>query len=792
MSKILPRVAAPLLVIVCCAALCAAESAPAPNTWTPLGDGTYPPPKGSWPALTGPGFLWLADRDCGVVAPILTETEGREGPGLRKISFESPKWEFVQGKTPSAPDLFDSPRGYVYLPGLKKILFLKQEWYWSSKRQPTAGWLVDPETAAWEPLLSPLNMSEVFEDYNPAASHAGINVPVGESVNKDGKRLPVWGALCYDPLNKEAVSFGGAGTWGRVSKTPETVAPGDWFYDEPAKRVRRLLPGEKPVTARRWFPSNCGTWLFSEADKQWKPVEQPLGQQPPTRILPGMAFDAGEKKIVMFGGDDLQKCYNDTWVYDCAKRSWSQVKTPVAPCARAGHALIYVPDQKVVLLAGGYAGGWAPLNDVWVFQTAAGTWTKLGLTLPTPAGHASGAYDPKRGLVVMAAFPQTRNNKSMPVLTLKLDLATAPKAAPDAPAEARAAYHCAGKNWGGRMPSECLTGDLAPGDPKAGLAAVAAQPANTWVLRKPPYVPPGRDWGSNVYDVRTHRAYAWGGGHSHYPGADVIEYGVDIDRWVGMADAANYNPVWLHGMVSGPPGISPGGWSLLPTHSRKSYGIDPTANALITYMGDVYDLKHRMFMTNIGITPGNFGVSSQISFVSTPHGLYAYSTDMLIKANVPAGKWDVFAKGGPKHDEHGHLCHDSKRNRLVYFTRDTLKVWVFDFATKQWSEDPVAGKAPAKACGDSTYIPELDAALLVLAEAKDGPEKLYFYKLAEHKWYSAPSEGDKFQFPNHEGRDYSPIYDPELKAVVRIKNRNRMEVAILRLDPATLKLTPLE
>lgn len=795
----MPRIALLLACAVLAGALVRASDAqPNPanspvNVWTPLGDGTYPPPKGNWPSLTGPAFLWLADRDCGVVAPMLTETEAKEGPGLRKISFENPKWEFAPGKTPATPDTFDSPKGYVYLPGLKKILFLKQEWWWSSKKQPTAGWLLDPESVAWEPLLSPLSMSDAFEDFNPSAK-AVLPVPVGEAANKAGKRVPVWGALCYDAHNKEAVSFGGGGVWGRMSADKEPVKPGDWIFDEAAKRVRRLTPDDSGVTsARRWYPSHCGTWTFSESTKSWKAIEQPLGRQPSARILPGMAYDSDAKKIVLFGGDDLTRCVGDTWVYDCASRAWSEVKPPVSPQARAGHALVYVPAQKTMLLVGGYGGNWTPLKDAWAFNTVKGEWTKLGLDLPAPAAHASADFDPKRGLVVLAAYPNPARNNKMPVFTLKLDVASAPKAPADAARDPKLDYHCKGKGWGSKLPDEYLAGDLAAKDPKAGLAAVAAQPANTWVLRKPPWVPPGRDWGSNLYDPRTHRAYAWGGGHSTYPGADVIEYDVGMDRWVGMADAPNYNPVWLHGMVSGPPGISAGGWSLLPTHSRKSYGIDVASNSLITYIGDVYDLKHRMFVTNIGVCPGKYGVASQVSFCSTPHGLYAYSTGTLAKANVAAGKWEEVVSGsGPKHDEHGHLCHDTKRDRLVYFARDTGEVWCFDFKAKQWAQEQLQGKPLVKAHGDSTYIPELDAALLVCTQDKAAPEQLYFYKLAERKWYTTPCTGDKFQFPNAAGRDFSPIYDPELKAVVRIKSCSRMEVAVLRLDPATLALTPLE
>lgn len=756
---------------------------PAPNSWTALNDGTFALPAQGWPNLTGPALCWIADRDMAVVAPILTEGELKAGPGYRKIGFDAPAWTHVPGKPPTGvvPDTTDSPRTYVYLPGLKKVLSVKQEWGYSAKKQAVAGWLIDPADGSWEPLLDPVSMSDKSAEFNPSAGC-------------DGGRLPIWGAVCYDATNKEAVSFGGGGVWGRVGREREAVKTGDWIFDEAAKRTRRLTPEDagKVATARRWYPSHCGTWLFSEAEKKWRAIPQPMGAQPSARILPGMAYDAAEKKIVLFGGDDLTRCFGDTWVYDCTTREWRAVKTASAPQPRAGHALVYVPDQKVVLLAGGYAGNWKPLKDVWSFSTTKGEWTRLAMDLPAPAGHASGDYDPKRGLVLLAASPETRNNKKLPVLTLKLDLASAPKAPPEAAVDPRLDYHSTGKGWGSLLPEEWLAGKFAPGDAKAGLQSLAALPANTWVVRKPPAVPPGRDWGSCIYDLRTHRGYAWGGGHSTYPGADVIEYDLGTDRWRGMSDAANYNPAWLHGMVSGPPGVSAGGWSLLPTHSRKSYGIDVASNALITYVGDVYDLKHRMYLANIGRCPGQYGVATQVSFCSTPHGLYGYSSNTLAKANVAAGRWDEVARGGPKHDEHGHLCHDSKRDRLIYFVRDTPQVWSFDFKTRLWAQEQVQGASPAKAHGDSTYLPELDAALLVFANDNKGPEQMYFYKLDERRWYRAACDGEKFGNINHQGRDFSPVYDPELKTVVRLKSLNRMEVAVLRLVPSTLKLTPLE
>ncbi|MGQ9662515.1 MAG: hypothetical protein ACUVWX_09295, partial [Kiritimatiellia bacterium] len=235
------------------------------NTWIPLGDGTFPSPVGNWPNLTGPALCWITDRDMAIIAPILTEKEGRDCPGYRKISFSEPQWTFVGGKAPEGliPDMWDSPKGYVYLPKLRKVLFVKQEWSYSRKKQPIAGWLMDLSDASWEPILEPLSMSDSSSDFNP--------VP-----NKDGLRLPIWGSVVYDAHNREAVSFGGGGVWGRVGKEREKVGPGDWIFDEKAKRVRRLAPGESEIReARKWYPGHCGTWLFSETDSKWRALDQP-------------------------------------------------------------------------------------------------------------------------------------------------------------------------------------------------------------------------------------------------------------------------------------------------------------------------------------------------------------------------------------------------------------------------------------------------------------------------------------------------------------------------------------
>ena len=88
-------------------------------------------------------------------------------------------------------------------------------------------------------------------------------------------------------------------------KTAYEIYQCDWSSDVCSSDLR-VQEGEKIKKAIRWFPGHCGTWLFSEKTKKWTALKQPLAEQPSGRLLPGMAYDSDEKKVVLFGGDDLR------------------------------------------------------------------------------------------------------------------------------------------------------------------------------------------------------------------------------------------------------------------------------------------------------------------------------------------------------------------------------------------------------------------------------------------------------------------------------------------------------
>jgi hypothetical protein len=715
------------------------------------------------------------------------------------------QWEEKQTAYPKGMRTASGPDpsvAYVWMPGLKKLLFLHGADHRAKK--PVRGWLVDPATWKWEPLFGDVRMSDRSADFNPSRC-------------TDGGRWPIWGTLCYDAHNREAVLVGGCGTWGRVGKKKEPLEVGDWFYDEavPVKRVRRLLASEEGeiTEGRQWYPANCGTWAFSEETRRWAPIEHPMSEQPPGRILPGAVYDRTEKKVVMFGGDDFTGPLNDTWVYDCRTRAWTRMEPDTSPPPRATHALVYVPDQKAIVLAGGYGPGWKPLRDVWVYQTAANTWVKLAAHLPAGGYYFSGTVETKTGAVLVSTHPfagpgwpkpwRGKKGKTI-VMALKLDLESVRTAPPPKPLPTGARYHCTvDKQWGAPLPEEWRSPKNAGMDPEAGRKELSGLPANTWVLRKPPIPSRARQWGSYAYDPRNHKAYAWGGGHYGYTGCEMSEYDVLRNRWKSMNDVVAYKVHWRRGSAGGVPGPSFQGWRLMGTHARKSYAVDYKTDAVITLHGDIYSIDEERFVTCIGRCPGAYGAGDQVCFENTPDGVYGFHSKyggQLWLADVAAGKWNLVKKGGPRgHNEYGTLCYDRKRRRLFYTVsprRGDTQYWSYDIGAGKWTQlDPV-NKSPGFA-GCPTYVDALDAILWTWGQGdrrgRSIKGQMTLYKLDENRFYTAPWKGPTFG--SHGNLNNSPHYDPALKLVVRLAHLDRngyIPVGVMRLDPKSLELTDVE
>jgi hypothetical protein len=95
---------------------------------------------------------------------------------------------------------------------------------------------------------------------------------------------------------------------------------------------------------------------------------------PSARVGPVMAYDAGRRRVVLFGGmsdadhDELA----ETWEWDGAM--WIRIAAP-GPGPRIWHAMYFDAGRAQVMLLGGVGADEVPLDDVWAWDGSA--WTRV-------------------------------------------------------------------------------------------------------------------------------------------------------------------------------------------------------------------------------------------------------------------------------------------------------------------------------------------------------------------------------------------------------------------------------
>ncbi len=235
----------------------------------------------------------------------------------------------------------------------------------------------------------------------------GTNWTQANPANSPSGRTAV--AMAYDAGQGQVVMFGGADSGGnRLSETwlwngsnwtqanPATVPPARngaaMAYDSAHDRV--VLFGGVSTGGSQLND----TWLWDGSNwTQANPVTVPQGRE-----LEGMDYDPVNGQIVMFGGFDALGAYdNQTWTWDGT--NWTLQNPSISPIGRYGAVMAYDAAQGVTLLFGGY-NGTAYMNDTWIWNGATSTWTQID-TLPTfPSvrdSEESMVYDSARSQIVL-------------------------------------------------------------------------------------------------------------------------------------------------------------------------------------------------------------------------------------------------------------------------------------------------------------------------------------------------------------------------------------------------------
>jgi hypothetical protein len=209
----------------------------------------------------------------------------------------------------------------------------------------------------------------------------------------------LWHGMAFDSAHGTIVLFGGC-----PNSTCSPAYLGDtWLWNGTTWALQTGLaqsPSARlsPAMAYAATSANGGLVLIGGSSSTGTAISDmwiwtgstwntPEIQPPAARVCASMSWDAVNQKLVLFGGDNGTVLLNDTWIYDGA--AWTQANPAHSPLARSTQGQVYDPVRQLTVMFGG--GG---LNDTWLWNTSAATWT-LETTTNSPPGqfYVNLAYD---------------------------------------------------------------------------------------------------------------------------------------------------------------------------------------------------------------------------------------------------------------------------------------------------------------------------------------------------------------------------------------------------------------
>ena len=218
-----------------------------------------------------------------------------------------------------------------------------------------------------------------------------------------------WGPnMVYDAKDGYVLLFGGStnqnytwkfsdGKWTdlNIAVAPPSRAHGGIAYDA-ADGYVVLFGG----SSRNVYYND--TWEYSGG--VWKNVTASAGRGPSPRVAPAMAYDAADGYIVLFGGmNAAHHTLNDTWEF--AHGKWANVTgtTGETPVSRFAEGLAYDAADGYLLMYGGWTATKGlkdkTLDDTWEFS--GGAWKPLSpKENPGPRWFVGLTYDSTDGYVL--------------------------------------------------------------------------------------------------------------------------------------------------------------------------------------------------------------------------------------------------------------------------------------------------------------------------------------------------------------------------------------------------------
>ncbi len=183
------------------------------------------------------------------------------------------------------------------------------------------------------------------------------------------------------------------------SNLPDNPRWGDWDYDLYAQVGREKLgpnsirystqnataaydPANQVLILQGGDSGAQGTMSYSLSTNTWTGPLTTTGTAPPAGIInASSAYDSTDGNIYLFGGFTTV-AENALYKYNAATATWTQLSpTGGPPSAREAAGFAYDAADDIFLLYGGTPDNSTFLNDTWVYDPEANTWTQLTPTV---------------------------------------------------------------------------------------------------------------------------------------------------------------------------------------------------------------------------------------------------------------------------------------------------------------------------------------------------------------------------------------------------------------------------
>ncbi len=130
---------------------------------------------------------------------------------------------------------------------------------------------------------------------------------------------------------------------------------------------------------------------------------------PVWRNWAGVAYDAGRDVLVVHGGLQQERRFDETWEWD--GQTWS-LHDGSGPHGREGAGMVYDSGRGKLVLFGGAIDGPEIVGDTWEWDGQ--TWTQVATSGPPARFPAGTGYDPIRQQVLVYGGHDVRTSEEIP------------------------------------------------------------------------------------------------------------------------------------------------------------------------------------------------------------------------------------------------------------------------------------------------------------------------------------------------------------------------------------------